>query len=555
MTRLTLLRLKIQMFFFNLVANGIGVVIVVFFTFGSIFPPPPEVIRISGRVAGFFEPAGLFLLIAATLIYERPIHRLLDRMHRGKPIPPDIELKARQRLLNEPFFLIAVDAVLWLGAAFVYPACYWSVGVPGFVVWRVFFQSVMIGLVSITAAFFVLEHVLQKLIAPRFFPHGGLYATPGAIRVRIRGRLVALMFACNLIPLLTFLIFLQLMRRSGLEPGEVLELLERSIITNTLLGVFTGVSLTILVAGVLTRPLEEIIRVLKGVHRGDFDQKVRVATNDEIGYTGDVINEMTDGLKERDRMRQSLDLAREVQRSLLPRRDPRVEGLDIAGTSVYCDRTGGDYYDYLTMGRRDSTKISVIVGDVSGHGVPSALLMAAARALIHKCASLSDNIATIVSDVNRHLSRDVEESGGFMTLFFSEIDAKNKRIRWTRAGHDPAIFYDPAADAFEELKGPGVALGLDEEWAYEEREKSGLSAGQIIVFYTDGVWEARGADGGMFGKESIRAIIRREKNGSAARILNAIVEALNRFQGDRISEDDVTLVVVKIGDGSTDLPS
>ncbi len=546
MTRLTLLRLKSQMFFFNLVSILIGIVVVLFFTFRSIFPLPPDLIDQTVRAAGFFDPAGFFVMIAATLIYERPIHRLLDHMYRQEPIPPNIKLKARQRLLNEPFFLIAMDSILWLAAAIYYPACYWANGASGVVISRTFFQSLMIGLVSITAAFFLLEYVLQKMIAPRFFPRGGLHATPGTIRVRIRTRLAALVFACNLIPLIAFLIILKLMRHASLDPGEVLNLLERSIFVNAILGMFTGVSLLLLVTGNLTRPLEEIIRVLKGVRQGDFEGKVRVTTSDEIGYTGDVINQMTEGLKERDRMRQSLDLAREVQRSLLPRKDPNVEGLDIAGASIYCDRTGGDYYDYLNTGAHESGKISIVVGDVSGHGIPSALLMTTARALIHTCASLSDNIATIVSDVNRRLSRDVEESGGFMTLFFSEIDVRKKRVRWVRAGHDPAIVYNPDADAFEELKGPGLALGLDEDWSYVENETTGLSEGWIIVIGTDGVWEARNPDGDMFGKESIRSIVRQKRNAGASDVLNAIIDALNRFKGGRKREDDVTLVIVKV---------
>jgi sigma-B regulation protein RsbU (phosphoserine phosphatase) len=157
--------------------------------------------------------------------------------------------------------------------------------------------------------------------------------------------------------------------------------------------------------------LQEIIRALKGVRDGDLYNKVRVTTNDEIGYTGDVINEMTEGLRERDRMRHSLDLAREVQQNLLPKSAPKIQGLDIAGVSIYCERTGGDYFDYLPIDEHGLGKIGVVVGDVSGHGIPSALLMTTARALIRKNAALSDSIANIISDVNQQLWLDVKESG------------------------------------------------------------------------------------------------------------------------------------------------
>ena len=120
----------------------------------------------------------------------------------------------------------------------------------------------------------------------------------------------------------------------------------------------------------------EIIQTLQGVRNGIFDKKVRGTSNDEIGYTGDVINEMTEGLKERDRIRQSLDIAMEVQQHLLPRSDPNINKLDIAGKSIYCDGTGGDYFDYHDLSHGDQKKLGVAIGDVSGHGISAALLMA-----------------------------------------------------------------------------------------------------------------------------------------------------------------------------------
>lgn len=289
--------------------------------------------------------------------------------------------------------------------------------------------------------------------------------------------------------------------------------------------------------------------MLKGVRDGDLYNKVQVTTNDEIGYTGDVINEMTEGLRERDRMRHSLDLAREVQQNLLPKSAPKIQGLDIAGVSIYCERTGGDYFDYLPVDEHGLGKIGVVVGDVSGHGIPSALLMTTARALIRKNAALSDSIANIISDVNQQLWLDVKESGRFMTLFYSVIDGQNKRIRWVRAGHDPAIFYAPESDTFEELKGSGIALGVDENWQYQENEKTGLLEGQIIMLGTDGIWEAHNAKGEMLGKKRIYEIIRQHAKASANEILAAIIDTLKNHTRDQTPEDDATLVIVKFAAG------
>jgi len=137
-----------------------------------------------------------------------------------------------------------------------------------------------------------------------------------------------------------------------------------------------------------------------------------------------------------------LDLAMDVQQHLLPRRDPAVEGLDIAGKSIYCEETGGDYFDYLEVGKNGQGKIKVVVGDVSDHGIPSALLMTTARAFLRQRAASPGKLNQIVADVNRQIAPDVEESGQFMTLFICEIDSRNGIIRWVNAGHDPALIFD-----------------------------------------------------------------------------------------------------------------
>jgi sigma-B regulation protein RsbU (phosphoserine phosphatase) len=534
------------MFFFNLVAISIGVLALFILSYRSISPPTPEIERLTFRIALFFEPLCFIFVLVATLLFERPIRRALDLMYRRAPIPPEIASKARQRLLNEPFFLIVVDLLLWLAAAAVYPISFYTYKAGEMIIGRALIQNLLIGLGTMTAAFFILEYVLQKMMVPYFFPDGGLYVTPKTFRVRIRTRLAALIFACNLIPFLALIAIVRGTYRAPLDSAQLLELLRPALLTNAIFGISVGVGLAVLVSGNITRPLKEIIRVLKKVRDGYFDQKVKVTSNDEIGYTGDVINEMTDGLIERDKMRQSLELAKEVQQNFLPKADPEIAGLDIAGQSIYCERTGGDYYDYFELGDHQQGKIGIAVGDVSGHGISSALLMASARSSLRQRALLSGNIAQIISDVNRQLTRDVQESGRFMTLFCSEIDTHTQRIRWVRAGHEPAIFYDPATNRFEELKGPGMALGVDESWQYEEKQKSGLTQGQIIVFGTDGVWEAHNARGKIFGKEALFEIIRKYAAKSAKEMVAAIIDSLDRFRQDAIPEDDVTLVVVKV---------
>jgi len=251
---------------------------------------------------------------------------------------------------------------------------------------------------------------------------------------------------------------------------------------------------------------------------------------------------------EHDMIKQSLDLAREVQQNLLPHKNPQMERLDIAGRSIYCDETGGDYYDFITSDAGENGQLAVAIGDVSGHGISSALLMATVRSSLRQRLSQPGGAGGIVSDVNRQLARDVEDSGQFMTLFYLMIDPTKNHLQWVRAGHDPAIFYDPGTDTFEELGGSGVALGVIEDSVFKAYTKTALRKEQIIFLSTDGIWESRNQKREMFGKKPIYDIIRKNSSLSANEILSAMLESLKQFQQGAKIEDDITLVVIKIKD-------
>jgi sigma-B regulation protein RsbU (phosphoserine phosphatase) len=282
------------------------------------------------------------------------------------------------------------------------------------------------------------------------------------------------------------------------------------------------------------------------VEKGNLAAAVTVNSNDELGVLAENFNQMTEGLKDRYRLRQSLDLAKEVQQNLLPGKNPEFPGLDIAGKSIYCDETGGDYFDFFDSAGTDAKKYGVVIGDVSGHGIPSALLMASARAFMRQRTALSGSIGEIVGDVNRQLTRDVEDTGRFITLFYLQFDMNYRSLSWVRAGHEPATLFDPETDGFEELSGKGIALGIDESWQYAEKKRADLAAGQIILLSTDGIWEARNLKDEMFGRQAIYHIIRQNSHLSAAKIQDAILNALNHFQQGVAPADDVTLVIIKI---------
>jgi sigma-B regulation protein RsbU (phosphoserine phosphatase) len=411
---------------------------------------------------------------------------------------------------------------------------------------RILFQSFFVGVITVTTAFFIFERILQKRLVPVLFPQGGLYATPQTIRINIRTRLAALMLACNFIPCVVMVLIGRGAYYSVLPGEQLVNQIRITLFANGIIFLALGVGLTLLVGSNLTRPFEGIIDVLRNILQGNLSQRIAVTTNDEIGYTADVINEMAEGLREREQLRRSLELAREVQQNLLPQAAPVNLGVDVAGTSLYCDQTGGDYYDFIETFEDGVPRLGLVIGDVAGHGISSALLMATTRAFIRLRTSLRGDPAQIITDVNTQLSRDVANSGQFMTLFYLLIDPAQRSVQWVRAGHDPAILFDPHANRIEELRGQGIALGIDEAWQYQAQRKDGLKSGQIIVLGTDGIWESTNSAGEMFGKETLFELIRANATANAQDILDAVVADLTQFQDTRPPEDDITLVVAKL---------
>jgi sigma-B regulation protein RsbU (phosphoserine phosphatase) len=301
-----------------------------------------------------------------------------------------------------------------------------------------------------------------------------------------------------------------------------------------------------IVTGRTVSSIKDISLAAERIALGEFDKPLPVKTQDEVGELTRSFNKMMLQLEERIRIKQALDVAMEVQQNLLPLEMPKIPGLDIAGRSIYCDETGGDFYDFLEIRRQHLECLGIAVGDVSGHGISAALLMATIRAFIKSSITTRVGIADSITSVNRLMTQDMRDTGQFVTLFYLEISPDEKALRWVRAGHDPALLYDPDIDKFKELKGEGIALGIDPDSKYHENIVSGLSKGQILLIGTDGLWEAQNIMGKMFGKEQLMDLIRQNAASSSDGILKAIINSIKKFQDSVKQEDDITLLVIKI---------
>jgi sigma-B regulation protein RsbU (phosphoserine phosphatase) len=294
----------------------------------------------------------------------------------------------------------------------------------------------------------------------------------------------------------------------------------------------------------VTTRIKEVSAAADDLAKGKFSSPLSITTRDEVSELAQSFNKMTGQLKQRLAMKEEINIAREIQQNLLPRDSFSAEGIVASGRSLYCNETGGDYFDIIKFPGNDR-KVSLVVGDVVGHGIGAALLMTTVRALLRCRVFLPGRLDEVINDVNRLLWRDTSISGNFVTLFYLEVDRMQNSIRWVRGGHDPAMVYSPASREFAELRGNGVALGVDADWRFEYNEMPVADEEQLILIGSDGAWEVENGTGEHFGKERVRQILAASSDLQPDEILQAIIERINAFRGEIPQNDDITLVVVK----------
>ena len=250
-------------------------------------------------------------------------------------------------------------------------------------------------------------------------------------------------------------------------------------------------------------------------------------------------------ITERERMAKELEIARNVQLSLLPKEDPQIEGFDIAGTCIPALEVGGDYYDFV---RLSDGKLGIAIGDVSGKGVPAAIYMTLTKGILQSHAEETISPRDALSKVNKLMYRTIDRHS-FVSMFYAVLDTRGRTLRFARAGHNPVIFAERSGTGHEFLIPKGIALGLDDGDKFndtlEERE-SRLKSGDLLVFYTDGFVEAVRRDGEEFGEERLVASILKSRAASARTILETIVQDVRHFVGDIPQRDDMTMVIVKV---------
>ncbi len=293
-----------------------------------------------------------------------------------------------------------------------------------------------------------------------------------------------------------------------------------------------------------TRAVNRISKAANDLAQGAFGPPILVESKDEIGELTASFNTMSKQLKERLQLQQEMSIAGEIQANLLPQAGFVAEGIEIAVVIRYCDETGGDYVDIINKSH-DKRSATVVVGDVVGHGVGASLLMTTLRALMRCRINSAGSLSEIINDVNNLLCHDTVRSGNFATLFCVTVDRASKTIDWVRCGHEPALVYCLDDNSYTELKGDGIALGIENNWKFSQNSRPFIAEDQIILVGTDGIWDVENPSGKQFGKERTQAIIAKSAHLSAQEITETILDEIDNFRLSHPQNDDITLAIIK----------
>lgn len=239
------------------------------------------------------------------------------------------------------------------------------------------------------------------------------------------------------------------------------------------------------------------------------------------------------------RIEEEMRLAREIQTSLLPNGPPRIPGYEVACRGVPARSVGGDYYDFIPI---DDQHVAICLADVSGHGIPAALLMANLQATIRCQALAALSPAECVRRSNRLLYHSTD-AGRFATCFYGVLEIGTGVLTYSNAGHNQPLVVAPDGGNVA-LAAGGLILGVSEEPEYEEASLA-LERGHVLVIYSDGITEFFDGENREFGIEGLEATIARTRNGSAAQILDEILRAVGAHGNGRPQSDDMTLVILR----------
>ncbi len=254
--------------------------------------------------------------------------------------------------------------------------------------------------------------------------------------------------------------------------------------------------------------------------------------------------QLIEEVKDAERVKREMEIAQQIQMGLLPSRPPELPGLELAGRCLPATQIGGDYYDFFPPNSDNNNKLGLVIADVSGHNVGAALMMATVRSTLRSEVLARKSPARILQDTNFALYEDLTHAELFITMFYAEYDTTTKILRYSNGGHNhPIILRNGTCIP---LNTEGMLVGVRKSVDFEEKTIC-LEPNDFVIFYTDGVVEAKNEKGKMFTDDRLRKVIRTtDRRFNAYELLERIYDELKRYSGNAEQSDDITLVVLKI---------
>lgn len=272
---------------------------------------------------------------------------------------------------------------------------------------------------------------------------------------------------------------------------------------------------------------------------GDLKLLQTIASNAAIAIYN---SKLIDKVKESERLQKELEIAEQIQKRLLPSSYPVLPDLELAGACRPARKVGGDYFDYFLDQER---RLNLVIADVSGHNVGAALMMAVTRSVLRSILRESIPAARVLEQANALLFEDLNRSGYFISIFFARFDRREKTLTFANGGHHPLFLYRARTREVEALDADGLLLGIMPRVLFEEKTVA-LESGDVLVMYTDGIIEAMREDRQLFSHERLKQVIRENAQKGAGQIVDAILEAVDRFSGKKVHDDDITLQILKV---------
>src|SRR5205809_6585731 len=275
--------------------------------------------------------------------------------------------------------------------------------------------------------------------------------------------------------------------------------------------------------------------------QGDFIVFKSIAEQSAFALYNAIIYSMAN---EKKRLDHDLEIARDIQRILLPAEAPAINGFQISGINVPARQVSGDYFDYI---RVDDERLGVAIADVSGKGVPASLIMAICRSVLRAEAARNPSPADVLRKVNRQLYPDIKEDM-FISMAYLVLDHQNDGVTFARAGHDAPLWYQRQSETVTPVKSPGMVVGIDSGNGFDRLTVDfavPLERNDCLVLYTDGVTEALNTEGDEFGLDRMMESVRASANDGAQAIVKKIIRDVRDFTGSAPQNDDTTLIAIR----------